>query len=110
VQEIAAASEEQTVGVDQVNSAMSQLNQITQQNASASEELAATSEEMSSQASNLQQIMDFFKVGRQAQRDIAQPIQVSAAAAKPAKGNGKGGAIRIAQASARADATGFAPF
>jgi methyl-accepting chemotaxis protein len=62
VQEITAASEEQSSGVGQINTAMSQLNQITQQNASASEELAATSEEMSSQAEQLQQSMSFFKL------------------------------------------------
>jgi methyl-accepting chemotaxis protein len=64
VQEITSASEEQTAGVGQINSAMGQLNQITQQNASASEELAATAEEMSGQASNLQEIMGFFTVSR----------------------------------------------
>ena len=63
VQEITAASEEQTVGVAQVNTAMNQLNQITQQNASSSEELAATAEEMSGQATNLQQLVSFFNVG-----------------------------------------------
>lgn len=62
VQEITAASEEQSSGVGQINTAMSQLNQITQQNASSSEELAATAEEMSSQAEQLQQLMGFFKV------------------------------------------------
>ncbi|MBC7861279.1 MAG: MCP four helix bundle domain-containing protein, partial [Burkholderiaceae bacterium] len=62
VQEIAAASEEQSAGVGQINLAMSQLNQITQQNASASEELAATAEEMSGQAQHLQQAVGFFKV------------------------------------------------
>ncbi len=62
VQEITAASEEQSSGVVQINTAMEQLNQVTQQNASASEELAATSEEMSSQAEQLQQMMSFFKV------------------------------------------------
>jgi methyl-accepting chemotaxis protein len=62
VQEIAAASEEQSTGVKQVNSAVGQLSQATQQNASASEELAATAEEMSGQAEQLQQAMGFFKV------------------------------------------------
>ncbi|WP_435627179.1 methyl-accepting chemotaxis protein [Candidatus Ferrigenium straubiae] len=62
VQEIAAASEEQSAGVGQVNTAMEQLNQITQQNASSSEELAATAEEMSGQATQLQNLMTFFKV------------------------------------------------
>jgi methyl-accepting chemotaxis protein len=62
VQEITAASSEQSAGAAQVNSAINQLNQITQQNASSSEELAATSEEMSGQAEQLQQTMAFFRV------------------------------------------------
>jgi methyl-accepting chemotaxis protein len=62
VQEISAASEEQSSGVGQVNTAMNQLNQISQHNASASEELAATAEEMSGQAEYLQQTMAFFTV------------------------------------------------
>lgn len=64
VQEIAAASGEQSTGVSQINGAMSQLTQATQQNASASEELAATAEEMGSQAGVLQDLMGFFKVDR----------------------------------------------
>ena len=62
VQEITAASTEQSSGVGQINSAVGQLNQTTQQNASSSEELAATSEEMSGQAGQLQQTMSFFKL------------------------------------------------
>jgi methyl-accepting chemotaxis protein len=62
VEEIAAASAEQSAGADQINTAMDQLNKITQQNASSSEELAATSEEMSGQAAQLQELMSFFTV------------------------------------------------
>lgn len=62
VQEITAASEEQSSGVGQINAAVTQLSQTTQQNASSSEELAATAEEMSSQAEQLQQAMAFFKL------------------------------------------------
>jgi len=61
VREIAAASQEQSSGVGQINTAMNQLNRITQQSAGASEELAATAEEMSSQAEQLQKLMAFFK-------------------------------------------------
>jgi methyl-accepting chemotaxis protein len=60
IQEIAAASAEQTAGVAQITKAMSQISQTTQQNASSSEELAATAEEMSGQTTNLQQMMRFF--------------------------------------------------
>src|SRR5471032_1115380 len=62
VQEITAASEEQSAGVGQINSAVGQLSQTTQQNASSSEQLAATAEEMSGQAEQLQTSMAFFKL------------------------------------------------
>jgi aerotaxis receptor len=62
VQEITAASDEQSAGVGHVNTAMNQLNRVTQQNASSSEQLAATAEEMSSQATQLQNLMGFFRV------------------------------------------------
>jgi methyl-accepting chemotaxis protein len=62
VQEITAASEEQSSGVDLVNKAMAQLDQISQQSASSAEQLAATAEEVNSQAAHLQQLIDFFKL------------------------------------------------
>jgi methyl-accepting chemotaxis protein len=62
VQEIAAASMEQSTGADQVNSAIQQLNQVTQQNAAASEEMATSSEELSSQAEQLKDIISFFRL------------------------------------------------
>jgi methyl-accepting chemotaxis protein len=63
VQEIAAASAEQSESVAQIGGAMGQLSKATQQNASASEELAATSEELSGQAEQLQQSVAFFDTG-----------------------------------------------
>jgi methyl-accepting chemotaxis protein len=62
VQEIAAASGEQSAGVSQINAAMGQISHSTQQNASVSEELVATAEEMSAQAEQLKQRIGFFKV------------------------------------------------
>jgi methyl-accepting chemotaxis protein len=62
VQEIAAASGEQATSVGQVNNAMMQLNEITQQNSTASEELAATAVAMSTQAEQLKALMAFFRV------------------------------------------------
>ena len=66
VQEITAASQEQSTGATQINIAMGQMNQITQQNASASEELAATSEEMNAQASQLLELISYFRLNEQA--------------------------------------------
>jgi len=62
VQEISAASKEQTSGADQINGAIQQLNQVIQQNAGAAEEMASTAEELSSQAEQLQDSISFFKV------------------------------------------------
>src|SRR5690554_1253867 len=64
VQEISAASVEQSSGVGEINAAIGQLSQITQQNAAASEELAATAEEMSNQAEQLQRSVSFFQLTR----------------------------------------------
>ncbi len=60
VQEISASSEEQAIGVSQVNTAMGQLDQVSQQSAASSEELAATAEELSASAEQLQKIIGFF--------------------------------------------------
>ncbi len=62
VQEIAAASSEQSSGIDQVNSALNNLNQIIQQNAASSEELATSAEELASQAEQLKAMISFLKV------------------------------------------------
>jgi len=62
VQEVAAASAEQSAGVAQVSKAMGTVDQVTQRNASAAEELSSTAEELSSQAETLQDLMAFFKV------------------------------------------------
>jgi len=62
VQEIAAASREQSTGTDQIQKAMVQLDTVIQQNASASEELASMAEELSGQAVQLTETMAFFKL------------------------------------------------
>ncbi len=83
VQEITAASEEQSSGVGQINSAVGQLSQTTQQNASSSEELAATSEEMSGQAEQLQQTMSFFKLGGSGTMERSAPRRGGKPARRP---------------------------
>jgi methyl-accepting chemotaxis protein len=67
VQEVSAASNEQSSGVAQINQAMSLLDQITQQNASAAEELSATAEELAGQAKTLRQRMEIFALGAKRQ-------------------------------------------
>lgn len=69
VQEITAASEEQSSGVGQINSAMQQLDKVTQQNAASSEELAATAEEMQAQSETLKEIVSFFRLSSHSARE-----------------------------------------
>lgn len=60
VQEIAAASREQSSGIEQINTAVSQINQGMQAAAASSEELSSTAEELSSTAMQLQDLMQQF--------------------------------------------------
>jgi methyl-accepting chemotaxis protein len=65
VHEVAAASNEQAVGVAQMNKAMGRVDELTQRNATAAEEVASTSEELSSQAESLQSLIAFFRIGKE---------------------------------------------
>ena len=60
--EITAASNEQSVGIGQVGDAVSQLDQVTQQNAALVEESAAAAESLKQQADRLASTMSFFKL------------------------------------------------
>ncbi len=62
VSEIAAASEQQDVGIQQVNKAVEQVNQIIQQNAANAEESASAAEEMSSQAAEMRTMVADFRL------------------------------------------------
>jgi methyl-accepting chemotaxis protein len=62
VQEIAAASTEQSSGANQINNAIQQLNQVTQQNAMASDKMANGSEELNTLAEQLQEIIGYFRI------------------------------------------------
>lgn len=53
IAEIAAASKEQGEGIEQINTAVGQMDQVTQQNAASAEESSSASEELSSQAQTL---------------------------------------------------------
>ncbi len=63
VAQIANASAEQTAGIDQVNQAVAQMDDITQQNAALAEQAAAGSIAMSQQSTTMTQLLGFFKAG-----------------------------------------------
>ena len=62
VQEIASASKEQAVGVGQINDAIQQLNDITQNNSGNSEIINIKAGELYNQAEKLNEITAFFKI------------------------------------------------
>ncbi|VAV83377.1 Methyl-accepting chemotaxis protein I (serine chemoreceptor protein) [hydrothermal vent metagenome] len=62
VAEISAASSEQAVGVDQVNKAISQLDQVTQQNATMLEQSTTTGEQMNAESSRLLELVGHFRL------------------------------------------------
>jgi methyl-accepting chemotaxis protein len=87
--EISAASREQSQGVAQVGEAVTQMDQVTQQNAALVEEMAAAAGSLKSQAEDLVQTVEVFKLP-QDQRGASKPTQDSAnyarhsASSKPA--------------------------
>ncbi|MDH4199356.1 MAG: methyl-accepting chemotaxis protein [Spirochaetia bacterium] len=64
VKEITMASEEQKTGVNQMNNAVNQLNQVAQGNAASSEELSGTATELNEQARTLQNLLSAFRMSR----------------------------------------------
>ncbi|MFA1589127.1 methyl-accepting chemotaxis protein, partial [Achromobacter ruhlandii] len=96
--EISAASEEQSSGIDQVNRAVSQMDEVTQQNAALVEEAAAAAGSLQEQAQRLAEAVAVFKINAgdvievparqlaqqpQAPRVAAPHAEPSAPAAKP---------------------------
>ncbi|MBB3950943.1 methyl-accepting chemotaxis protein [Aureimonas jatrophae] len=63
VGEISAACREQSVGIEQINQAIVQLDQVTQANASAANQMAATAETLSAEARDLDERTSFFRTG-----------------------------------------------
>ncbi|MES2956857.1 MAG: methyl-accepting chemotaxis protein [Pseudomonadota bacterium] len=78
--EITSASVEQSAGIGQIGDAVSQLDQVTQQNAALVEESAAAAESLKHQAAQLAQTVAQFRLGNES----ASPVQGAAVAgAKP---------------------------
>lgn len=87
VGEIAAASGEQSTGIEQVNTAMTQMDQVTQSNSAQTEELSATAQSLSEQAAHLMELVSTFTLSQdgknQRERQVFQPH--AASSLKPAQ-------------------------
>lgn len=64
VEEIARAAGQQSLGVEEVNTAVTQMDQSTQQNAAMVEESTAASRSLAAETERLRQLMNFFETGR----------------------------------------------
>jgi methyl-accepting chemotaxis protein len=73
VAEIAAASREQSTGIDQVNRAVTQMDEITQQNAALVEQATTSSQDMAEAARKLDQIMSRYHLGQGARSSVGDP-------------------------------------
>jgi len=63
--EIANASKEQVTGIDQINTALAQIDQVTQANTASAEESASTAEELSGKSAELKNLLSKFQINYQ---------------------------------------------
>jgi methyl-accepting chemotaxis protein len=78
--EFSVASQEQTSGIDQINQAIIQMDNVTQQNAALVEQAAAAAQSMQEQAANLSRVVSVFKLDAS---QTATPAPVRAVAHAP---------------------------
>ncbi|SNS52804.1 methyl-accepting chemotaxis protein [Noviherbaspirillum humi] len=81
ISEISAASSEQTAGIGQVNHAITQMDEATQQNASLVEQAAAASAAMQDQATRLSEVVGRFRISAHMAQAASQPAGTMPAAA-----------------------------
>ncbi|KTS73677.1 methyl-accepting chemotaxis protein [Pantoea stewartii] len=78
VNEIAAATAEQSKGIEQVHQAIGQMDEVTQQNASLVEEASSASKSLQEQAETLSRLVSTFKVNESVtQVAVSSPVAVS---------------------------------
>ncbi|HET8748224.1 MAG TPA: methyl-accepting chemotaxis protein [Ramlibacter sp.] len=113
IADIAAASQEQSSGIEQVNTAVTQMDQVVQQNASLVEESTAATEAMKEQAGTLLQLVARFRLGEDEapaapveRARPAQPVMPSIQVRRPAAEPLAMPAAPIAQAHAQAPRNG----
>jgi len=111
IAEIAVASEEQSSGISQVNTAVTQMDQMTQQNAALVEEAAAASESMDEESRALIELMQFFNVGEGSGYSGSAPMErrsaerpwTGKAAPKPTVKAAPAASARVASGGSRGD-------
>jgi methyl-accepting chemotaxis protein len=87
VAEIAAASREQSTGIDQVSRTVTQMDEMTQQNAALVEQAAAASQSMTERARRLSQAVERYRIGGEVQR--APGVGATGESAAGSRGGGR---------------------
>ncbi|MEO7494953.1 MAG: methyl-accepting chemotaxis protein [Massilia sp.] len=103
--EISTASHEQTAGIEQINLAITQMDEVTQQNAALVEEAAAAAASLQDQASSLAELMSAFTLDAQA----SSPVSARASSPRFAHASMPVNAATSTPASARATMPARAP-
>ncbi len=109
VSDIAASAQEQTVGLDQVNTAVNQMDQVTQQNAAMVEQSTAASHALARETEELKRLVERFDLGQSGPAPKRAALSSGARASSnlrtfPAlKSTGQGGALRKPTAQAKAE-------
>jgi methyl-accepting chemotaxis protein len=80
VADIANASNEQATGIDQVNKALTQMDEVTQQNSALVEENAATAKTLESQSAAMSERVSFFRI----EKGVPQRVSAAPSTARPA--------------------------
>lgn len=83
--EIALATQEQVTGIEQINSAVTEMDHMAQQNAALVEEATAAAQSMQEQAGNLVQVVSYFRIDDRLQTQLphTRAPQLSHEAKKP---------------------------
>ena len=89
VTDISAAGQEQSQGIEEVNNAITQMDETTQQNAALVEQAAAAAQSMQEQAARLSEAVSVFRLGggSVAGIPVAQSMAAPATPSLPAKGS-----------------------
>ena len=103
VSDIATASTEQSTGIEQINKALTQMDEVTQQNSALVEENAATAKTLEQQSNTMTTEVSVFKVGDDDGQQIVSPLQRRPAAAPKAAAARK--PVRTAKPAAPAKAS-----
>ena len=74
IAEISAASQEQSVGIEQVNEAIMKMDDVTQQNTALVEEAAAAAESMMEQADELMNAISVFQLGSHSESKVSRNV------------------------------------